>query len=375
MTENKLKCNSCGHDVGEATSFCPACGRAAGPSPTTGRAGDLYLLLMTANVLRLRHQWALAEAKCSEALNLDPDSASACSVMGDVLRDQGREEDAIEWYKMAVDRDPASEGDRKKLEALIDHRFSAQPEPRLRPSLAAVKKWAKSASDEVRAARPICPWAMVTAAIFAVTLLAAFTLVLVGKRTTPPTVVPNESVGGVFATEAAYQGAETAPPPEPKPTEITGDITALEAGILEQLRRRATELDPNCQVNAVRIDPKAATAEVEMSMPAYWSPASARKEIGRMAAALAVACVKADNRLVCVHMRTCARQSANPDQLVMTSDGVAEELRKHGEAASSANLESVFSAVWWSPAIAPENDASASSPPFDMGRGAAPRGR
>ncbi len=375
MTENKLKCNSCGHDVGGADSFCPACGRAAVSSPTTGRAGDLYLLLMTANVLRLRHQWALAEAKCSEALKLDPDSAPACSVMGDVLRDQGREEDAIEWYKMAVDRDPASETDRKKLEALIDRRFSAQPEPRLGPSLSAVKKWARTASDEVRAARPICPWAMVTAAIFAVTLLAAFTLVLVGKRTTPPTAIPNESVGGPFATEAAYQGAEAARPPESKPTEITGDITALEAGILEQLRRRATELDPNCQVNAVRVDPKAAAAEVEMSMPAYWSPASARKEIGRMAEALAVACVGADDRIVGVHLRASARQSVGPDQLVMVGDGVAEELRKHGEAANSSNPESAFAVVWWIPAIAPENDANASSPPFDTGRGVAPRGR
>ena len=375
MTENKLKCNSCGHDVAGADSFCPACGRAAGPSPTTGRAGDLYLLLLTANVLRLRHHWALAEAKCSEALKLDPDSASACSVMGDVLRDQGREEDAIEWYKMAVDRDPASEADRKKLEALIDRRFSAQPEPRLGPSLAAVKKWAKSASDEVRAARPICPWAMVTAAIFAVTLLAAFTLVLVGKRTTPPSAVPGEAAGGPFATEATYQSTAAARPPEPKLTEITGDITALETAILEQLRRRATELDPNCQVNAVRVDPKAAAAEIEMSMPAYWSPASARKEIGRMAAALAVACVEADDRLVGVHLRTSARQSAGPDQLVMVGDGVAEELRKRGETASSSSPESAFSTVWWSPAIAPENDASASSPPFVTGRSAAPRGR
>jgi tetratricopeptide (TPR) repeat protein len=331
------------------------------------------MLLMTANVLRLRRHWALAEAKCSEVLRVDPESAAARSLMGDILRDQGREEDAIEWYKMAVDRDPTNEADRKKLEALIDRRFATQSEGRLKPSLSFVKRWAKSAGDEVRAARPICPWAMVTAAIFAVTLLAAFTLVALGKRTTPPGSSLFSPEGEVFATEAGLRSSGSPRQAEPQP-EITGDIGALEQDLLAQLQRRAEELDPNCQVNRVRVDPKQAVAELELSMPAYWSPVSARKEMLRLAAALALATAAADARLVTVNLRGSARQPTGPEQLAMIAHGDAAALREQGEAQAPQNPETVFRSLWWSEALAPENDANAFTPPLAGEKGTPSRG-
>jgi hypothetical protein len=330
------------------------------------------MLLMTANVLRLRHQWSPAEAKCSEVLQVDPDSAAARSLMGDILRDQGREEDAIEWYKMAVDRDPTNDGDRKKLEALLDHRFTKQPEGRLKPSLSVVTQWAKTAGNEVRAARPICPWAMVTAAIFAITLLAAFGLVVLGKRTVSPASTPG-SEGEVFVTETSL-GGKPAPPEVESPIEITGDIALLEADLLARLQARASELDPNCQVNGARVDPKQATAEIELSMPAYWSPVSARKGMARMAAVLALVAASADARLVAVNLRGSARQPTGPDQLAMVANGDAASLRAQGDEQEPANPEGVFRSLWWSEALAPENDAKAFTPPLAGGRGTASRG-
>ncbi len=123
-----VRCNSCNREIQEGASFCPFCGVAvAAISPPARSASDPYMLLMTANVLRLRRQWALAEAKCSELLREEPENAAAYSLMGDILRDQDRVEDAIEWYKLAVDRNPAGEADRRKLEQLIEQRFA---EPR-----------------------------------------------------------------------------------------------------------------------------------------------------------------------------------------------------------------------------------------------------
>jgi len=46
--------------------------------------GEVYLLLVTANVLRLRRQYALAQAKCSEVLEQEPDNAAAYSVLGSI---------------------------------------------------------------------------------------------------------------------------------------------------------------------------------------------------------------------------------------------------------------------------------------------------
>jgi hypothetical protein len=328
---------------------------------------------MTANMLRLRHQFTLAEAKCSEVLKLDPDNSAACSVMGDILRDQGREEDALEWYKMAVDRNPTNEADRKKLEALIDRRFSARPERR-QPPLAVIKQWAKATRAEVGAARPICPWAMVTAAIFAITLLAAFTLVLVGKRTPPSSAFSTPGNRDPFLPQANLVSAPTPRPPSPGPAEITGDIAALEQSLLDQLHRKAAELNPNCRVTVVRIDPKQATAELEFSLPAYWSPVSARKEITRMAAALAPVAAAADARFAAVNLRCYARQSAGPDQLVLIANGDAAALRAQGEGKPPDNPEAMFRTMWWSQTIAPENDAGAFNPPLPGGGATAPRG-
>lgn len=360
--------------MGALDQYCAFCGQAASAAFTGRRGADPYLLLMTANVLRLRRKWDLAEAKCSEVLRLYPDNAGACSVMGDILRDQGRDKDAIEWYKMAVDRDPANEADRKKLETLIDRRFSGQSERRLKPSLSVVKRWARVARDEVQAARPICPWAMVTAAIFAITLLAAFTLVLVGKRTGSPPGTPAAGAGSPFVMETGRSESGTNSPVAPQPAEITGDIPALELSIFEELEHKAAALDPNCQVHTVRVDPKQAVAEVECSMPAYWSPVAARNGMARMAATLAIVAATCEARLASVSVRCYGRQSTGPDQLAMIASGAAGGLRACDDTNLPEPPQRVFRSVWWSQEIAPENDARAFTPPLGEGRSGGLRG-
>jgi hypothetical protein len=70
---------------------------------------------MQANLLRMRGRWDEAARQCAEALQREPANASAHSLLGDIYENRGRLEDAIHWYQLALDLNPASVADQAKL--------------------------------------------------------------------------------------------------------------------------------------------------------------------------------------------------------------------------------------------------------------------
>jgi hypothetical protein len=75
-------------------------------------------LLARAKLLFMRKQWDEAISVCTDALRKYPASVTAHSLLGDIYEAQGRIDDAIQWYAMALERDPGSASDRTKLERL-----------------------------------------------------------------------------------------------------------------------------------------------------------------------------------------------------------------------------------------------------------------
>ena len=88
------------------------------PDPTLPR--EAYTLLAQANLLRMRGRWDEAVDKCMAALRLAPQNASAQSLLGDIYENQGRLDDAIQWYRMALDVNPDSPADSLKLDRLLE---------------------------------------------------------------------------------------------------------------------------------------------------------------------------------------------------------------------------------------------------------------
>lgn len=76
---------------------------------------SLERLLAEANLARLRSHWPDAEAGCVMVLRADPNNLHAHSLLGDIYRDQGRFDDALQWYRLALDLAPSSAADREKL--------------------------------------------------------------------------------------------------------------------------------------------------------------------------------------------------------------------------------------------------------------------
>lgn len=367
-------CANCGEAVEETASFCPRCGHPGGgcggtPQPEVAgrpaggrRDGDLMLMLITANVLRLRRQWALAEAKCSEALQRDPDNAAAYSVMGDIVRDQGNLRDAIEWYKMALDRNPASAPDRRKLEALIDEVFGSPRGGVLARGLAVTKRALSGTAADVSSARPPAALALVVGGLLVVILAVALSAIFLGRRWgVQPASATTEAGSGAFVVPASAPGAAAKAlvpagrpaPPVLQPTGSTGKaaeaLAQLEPELRDYLSREARQFDPNCQVLGVEVDPRDAGLLLRISMPRLAAVASTRDSALRVVAALTRSALAWDDRVSRVRVRCDLRQPEQPDAPGMVADGTREQLSRLGgpRDMSAAEIERSLAPIWW----------------------------
>lgn len=72
-------------------------------------------LLAEANLFRLRSQWTEAEKRCVDVMRFDCNNVHAHMLLGDIYRDQGKIDDARQWYQMGLDLDPDHPGLNEKL--------------------------------------------------------------------------------------------------------------------------------------------------------------------------------------------------------------------------------------------------------------------
>ncbi|MFB3882117.1 MAG: tetratricopeptide repeat protein [Armatimonadota bacterium] len=329
---------------------------------------DAYLMLVTANVLRLRRQFELAEAQCGEVLRRDPANAAGHSVMGDILRDQGKLKEAIEWYKMALDLNPGNVSDRKKLEAVIDRAYPREnggPIGRLRENVA---EQISASSAEMRAARLPLGVYIALGAMLAVIIGVTLIVLALGRRAAPaaPPAAVAQSPSGAFIAgplepkEPTGDATEkTAPAPR-----FAEEVAPLEIDLLDQLQREARVVDPNCQVTAAEIDPRDGTVQIHFSMPRLWSPDGTRMSILRVAAPLARTAVAWDTRVSGVRVRCDVRQEGQPDKSAFVAEADLERLAAAPAGPDERGAdEAAFPDPWWEPELSPAATPHASPPP------------
>jgi hypothetical protein len=167
--------------------------------------GDLNALLARANLLRMRGQWAEAVERCTEALRLDPYSAAAHSLLGDIYENQGRLEKAIHWYELALDHDPDSVADKAKLTRARE--------------LQAVRR---------RTREPRLSWAYLVSVAGVAFLFVAFVMaaLVAPDRRIVPTPLQN--------TDVSYPTAVVAVP-KVKPPDRTTEEDALRQSLVDDL--------------------------------------------------------------------------------------------------------------------------------------------
>lgn len=348
------RCRSVGrHGSGSAADQAHALAVPMGKQPPSN---DPYLKLVTANILRLRRQFDLAEAQCSEVLRRDPKNAEAHSVMGDIARDRGNAKDAIEWYRLALDLDPGNLSDRRKLEAVIDKAYPREkvsPVERIRDN---VTGQLETTAAEIRAARLPPAGYLALGALLAVIIGVTVILLVLGHQAAPPiTTIGEGQPSGAFVSaplqprQAGEAAATTAPAAEPRFAE---SITELEVALLDHLREQARVVDPNCRVAEVEIDPRDGGVSIRVSMPRVWSGEETRRSIARAAAAIARAAASWDERVSAVRVRCDARQQGQSDEPAFIGQADLGKLSAGVQEAGSDGHEQAFPSAWWSPDLA-----------------------
>lgn len=124
-----MNCIVCKAEIPDDSLFCCICGAKLDSMNASLSARDLPSLeymLAQANLHRMHAEWEEAENKCIEILRKDPNNYDAHSLLGDIYRDQGRFEDASQWYQLALDLNPDSKKEPEKLAQLKELRSKSQ---------------------------------------------------------------------------------------------------------------------------------------------------------------------------------------------------------------------------------------------------------
>ena len=99
---------------------------AAGIFPAQMDDAAIAPLLSRAHLLKTRGQWDEAVAVCTDAVRRSPSSPSPYALLGDIYHTQSKSDDALHWYRMALERNPNLPGVAEKYDTLLsDKRATA----------------------------------------------------------------------------------------------------------------------------------------------------------------------------------------------------------------------------------------------------------
>jgi hypothetical protein len=290
-------------DKGELALSEPSAKRQA-PSAASGASIDDCL--MQANLLRMRGRWEEAARQCAEALQREPANASAHSLLGDIYENRGRLEDAIHWYQLALDLNPASVADQAKL-ARAREVLEARRKAALSPTKAGASRGATRDASAVTESREpsaerrseeraTISWlrvATVTGVAFCCTILALAIVFSASERregllergsvaARRSRITDSQGHGFSIWPDGTRRFSRRAASGEQRAEERGDDpgSTPRELQLLAELRGvpppPAPDTGPLLRPNAVWLDPRTAAATVRASWlpPAEAAPSS-----------------------------------------------------------------------------------------------------
>ena len=338
------------------------------PFPTTP-GGELsreaYALLAQANLLRMRGQWPDAIEKCMDVMTLAPDNASAQSLLGDIYDNQGHIDDAIQWYRMALDVNPHSPADQLKLGRLLEAKArqlppqtpappaaapATAPRPPARPVSPTLRAWQQRLSASPDA---IIRWAAIGAALLVVLVVA---IALLGIRAAPPAQdVQVNALPVVVPT--------IAPPPDPAgttpvspapPNAVLAGHDPNEAALLGKLQAAPTLTAQSLTVTDAQADPRTGRVTVTFSLPPPAAGTLLRDTLLRGALTVGQAAAQNGSGVNQLTLRCVAAPApGSAPALLCVADTTAAQIAPlaPSPAPTPAALLAIFSNVWWAASV------------------------
>lgn len=352
-----MVCPSCKAELPDDSCFCSACGvdvRPESAREVAERAKQEEALLATANLWRMRGKWEDAERCCVEVMRANPNSIHAHSLLGDIYRDQGRYDDAAQWYQLALDLDPNSLADRAKLDRVKD--WMARDEARARrPERQSAA--AGSTSPAVAAYAPsIWPRVLVGLSVVFVALVAVLLVAMSrpqpkrqARSSTPPSApVPTAVASQPLNEPLPPPGGSSTPGPRTHPQDVDEAATPpseREAAIERAISSRAGLSWSVLDASAVQPDDVTVFVMLSMTPPPTDSLDALRQIIRTEAFQTAAAALAADPNLTqaVVRIRT-------PDRSGRFTPAFQALLQRPADGSGATGD---FTSVWWAPALRP----------------------
>jgi len=328
-------------------------------SASPGRGGvssEVYALLAQANLLRMRGCWGEAIENCMAALRLTPDSHSAQSLLGDIYENQERYDDAIQWYRMALDLNPQSPADRSKLERLLDRQRDGLKAPR-------APFWDKEAGETEEPGKSLIPAAhlrsekalrvaALTAALLVLVVLAS-AYVSIHRRAALSAL--GLSSGRDVKTPLVVLPSSEAPTPASIPDAAQRD--GSEQAVLDSLRASPDLASSGIVVSDAQSDPRTARLILTFAVTPAPSGGLTHETVLRAAlhlvqTASALPGTESTNSFTvrCL-MMTPTGGGAPSASLVFAGDVPREALPPADPALPAPQVQALFAGPWWSPQL------------------------
>ncbi len=397
-TPDTIVCSACWTVVPTGSHFCGGCGAQVSTSVTGTQR--LAALLSEANLYRMRAQWLDAENRCIEAMRLDPNNVDAHSLLGDIYRDQGKLEEAAQWYHLALDLNPSSVGDKVKLGEVEKQQKKSVINP-------GVIKQASGSQTQFGTQKllglPPSTWLQgitAVAVIFVVIVIGIAISLRSGRTETETVSVPKAAsgpVGSPIPSSGAPQVTTQNPPsqrvqvaspnpvlplasgklplvveeksqdpvpfleedsPEPAASRTVVKAVPIGATDYEKSLRAFVashaQLTRDTVLGAITVDPRHPRASIVVSIAPRRSDLSVIRGIAiRTATRVAVAAFAGDSVLNAITVNMRLKSGGERFVPVFAGDADRNAAESLPENASLEQMMAAYSSYWWAPAYAP----------------------
>lgn len=315
-------------------------------APEAGLSRDSYALLAQANLLRIRGCWDEAVAHCMTVLQAAPDNASAQSLLGDIYENQGRIDEAIQWYRMALDLHPDSPADALKLNRLLQRKAQVPSGP---PPAGRTRRFPIAPERALRLGA-------YTAAFLTLLLVLSAPVITQHRSVHAPAALADRTIS---APPVVVPPAATAPPGSGAAGAVPpGDPG--EQAVVATLRAAPELAGPATTLLDAQYDPRGARLSLTLLCRPADASSAGRSVVLRDAlrAVQAAARLTADQGVAAFTVR-CLLDPAGGDAgegtpLVFVADTTRAALPGDGtdlDALTAAQLQAPFTQPWWSPTL------------------------
>jgi len=375
-----MACKGCGETIPADAAFCPTCGTAIDtgsvePYSLEQAEQEVHSLLAEANLLRVRGDWHKAILRCTDALRLLPENASAHSLLGDICRDSGRPREGMEWYKLALAIEPTRRTDREKLDALIDQVYTS-PEKEAADDAEQAKPQAQADEKEFCFGLRTGLIALIALLFGCAALLAVLVTYLAPQSPSPAINLPPKKPAVNFTptrpirTRALPGISRNQKPPEENPSAETtpqtaeentnsaaGDIAARERKLYDALAASVTDIEQDAALLGANIDPLSEKLELQLSFAGEQlqeeDPEDLRGRILKLSFHLGREASLHDANLKLISLRFDAEiSSEDAIQREPVFIGEASAKRLRADTISPDQAEQVFNNCWWHETLA-----------------------